>query len=91
MDYKVMAKQIVKAVGGRRNIETTSQCATRLRFHLKEEGKIDHEALKHMDGIAASFMQGREYQILPKEGTSEIYAQITKPSLGKKLFGDLWS
>lgn len=41
MDYKVMAKQIVKAVGGRKNIETTSQCATRLRFHLKEEDKTN--------------------------------------------------
>lgn len=91
MDYKSTAKQIVKAVGGKRNVKEASQCATRLRFRLKEEGKIDHEAMKHIEGVAAAFIQGKEYQVLPKEGTSEIYQEIVRPSIGKKLFGDFWS
>lgn len=90
MNYRNEAKQIIKAVGGRKNIKEMSQCATRLRFRLKDEEKIRYEDLKEMDFVMISFFSGDEYQILPKEGTNEIYQEMIRPSVGEKLFGDFW-
>lgn len=91
MNYRKEAKQMIKAVGGKRNIEDMSQCSTRLRFKLKDESRIHHEMLKAMESVTISFFRGDEYQILPKEGTSEIYQEMIRSSIGKKLFGDFWA
>lgn len=91
MNNRTIARQFIRAVGGRENIEKMDQCSTRLRFRLRDEGKIKHKTIRQMDCVAAAFMQGKEYQILPKEGTSDIYAEMNRPSVWKKLFGDFWN
>lgn len=91
MDYKVIARKIRKAVGGRGNILMVDQCATRLRFHLKDQKKINYEILDQMDKIAMILRRGNEFQILPKTGTSDIYQELTKITWGVKLFGDFWT
>lgn len=90
MNYKSTAKKLIKAVGGRKNIESVDQCITRLKFHLKDVAKINSGEIKQIESIQAAFMQGDEYQVLPKEGTNELYKEISKPSMGKRMFGDLW-
>lgn len=44
MDYSQDAKQIVKAVGGKENIQSVAHCATRLRFVLNDEAKVDEKS-----------------------------------------------
>lgn len=39
MKYEKLAKEILKHVGGRENINSVVHCITRLRFQLKDEGK----------------------------------------------------
>ena len=39
MKYEKLAKDILKHVGGRENINSVVHCITRLRFQLKDEGK----------------------------------------------------
>ena len=90
MNYKAVARKIRKAVGGRGNILMVNQCATRLRFHLKDQNKIKYDILNQMDEIAMTLKRGSEFQILPKAGTSDIYQELTKITLGVKLFGDFW-
>ena len=36
-DYKQLAMEIVKHVGGKENIISLTHCVTRLRFQLKDE------------------------------------------------------
>ena len=38
MKYRELAENIVKAVGGKENINSLTHCVTRLRFKLKDEG-----------------------------------------------------
>ena len=90
MDYKVIARKIRKVVGGRGNILMVDQCATRLRLHLKDQKKVKYEILDQMDEIAMTLRRGSEFQILPKTGTSDIYQELNKITLGVKLFGDFW-
>ena len=49
MNYTNDAKAIVQAVGGKSNINSVAHCATRLRFVLQDESKVDEKALDAMD------------------------------------------
>jgi PTS system beta-glucosides-specific IIC component len=46
LDYKQLAKDIVRLVGGTDNIVTLSHCMTRLRFVLKDESKAKSDEIK---------------------------------------------
>lgn len=40
-------KAIVTAIGGKDNLEAATHCVTRLRLVLKDESKVDKEALSN--------------------------------------------
>ncbi|MBL1223480.1 beta-glucoside-specific PTS transporter subunit IIABC [Enterococcus sp. BWR-S5] len=62
--YDELAKNIVKEVGGKDNINSLTNCITRLRFKLKDEGKANTEVLKNMDGIVTVMQAGGQYQVV---------------------------
>ena len=41
INYADSAKQIVELIGGDSNVISVTHCATRLRFVLKEMGRVD--------------------------------------------------
>ena len=43
MDYKKLATDILKLVGGEKNVISVTNCMTRLRFTLQDTGKADVE------------------------------------------------
>ncbi|SYW10229.1 PTS transporter subunit EIIB [Oenococcus oeni] len=51
MDYKELATNILKNVGGKENVNDVIHCVTRLRFHLKDESKANDTVIKNMDGV----------------------------------------
>ena len=51
MKYEKLAKDIIKNVGGKENVNSLTHCVTRLRFKLKDESKANTEVLKNMDGV----------------------------------------
>ncbi|MEQ8153657.1 MAG: PTS transporter subunit EIIB, partial [Clostridiaceae bacterium] len=55
MDYKKVANEIVRLVGGEENIESAAHCATRLRLVLKDEKKADVKALEKMNEVKGVF------------------------------------
>lgn len=52
---KESAEQIVEAIGGKDNIAAATHCVTRLRFALKDEGKVNKEKLENIDVVKGSF------------------------------------
>ncbi|MEJ7274252.1 PTS transporter subunit EIIB, partial [Staphylococcus epidermidis] len=38
-------QDIVKTIGGKENIDTATHCVTRLRLVLKDDNKVDKDAL----------------------------------------------
>ena len=46
MDYKKTAAEILKLVGGEKNVASVTNCMTRLRFNLNDAKKADVEAIK---------------------------------------------
>lgn len=46
MDYKKTAAEILRLVGGEKNVASVTNCMTRLRFNLNDAKKADVEAIK---------------------------------------------
>lgn len=49
MNYAVIAKQLLEHLGGKENIQALAHCATRLRLALKDEEKVNEEAIGNLD------------------------------------------
>ena len=54
MNYPVIAKQLLEHLGGKENIQALAHCATRLRLALKDEEKVNEEAIGNLDGVKAN-------------------------------------
>ncbi|MHC5218211.1 beta-glucoside-specific PTS transporter subunit IIABC [Enterococcus sp. LJL128] len=62
--YDELAKNIVREVGGKDNINSLTNCITRLRFKLKDDNKANTEVLKNMDGVVTVMQAGGQYQVV---------------------------
>ena len=74
--YESLAKEIVKNVGGKENINSLTHCITRLRFKLKDESKANDEILKNMSGIVTVMKSGGQYQVVIGNHVAEVYADV---------------
>lgn len=76
MKYETLAKDIIKNVGGKENVNSLTHCITRLRFKLKDESKANTEVLKNMDGVVTVVKSGGQYQVVIGNHVPEVYADV---------------
>lgn len=62
-DYDLFADELIAAVGGKENIVSVTNCMTRLRFVLADEGIVDDEKVKQIKGVMSVIHGGGQYQI----------------------------
>jgi len=77
MKYEKLAKDIIKNVGGKENVNSLTHCVTRLRFKLKDESKANTEVLKNMDGVVTVVQSGGQYQVVIGNHVPDVYADVT--------------
>ncbi|MED0686729.1 PTS system trehalose-specific EIIBC component [Anoxybacillus ayderensis] len=84
-------EKIVQAVGGKENIIAATHCVTRLRFALKDEGKVDKEALENIDIVKGSFSVNGQFQVVIGQGLVEkVYNEmIEMTGLGRATKQDI--
>lgn len=73
MDYRKIAEDIIKNVGGKENIESLTHCFTRLRFILKEENRANKPRIEQLEGVISVVEAGGEYQIVCGAKVEHIY------------------
>ncbi|WP_061007723.1 sucrose-specific PTS transporter subunit IIBC [Vibrio sp. CUB2] len=79
MNYPVIAKQLLEHLGGKENIQALAHCATRLRLALKDEEKVNEEAIGNLDGVKGQFKVSGQYQIIFGSGiVNQVYAEMAK-------------
>lgn len=78
MKNQEIAKDVLKLVGGQKNIKTVVHCATRLRFQLKNENKADTEGLKQHEGVIQVVQSGGQYQVVIGSNVSDVYEELMK-------------
>lgn len=71
-DYTELAEAVVSAVGGADNILSVTNCMTRLRFVLKDDGvPIEAEVLA-IDGVKGVMNKGGQYQVIIGTNVSNV-------------------
>ncbi|MEF7562088.1 PTS system trehalose-specific EIIBC component [Bacillus infantis] len=76
-NYRESAEHIVEAVGGKENIAAATHCVTRLRFALKDESKVDKEALENIDSVKGSFSTNGQFQVVIGQGlVDKVYKEM---------------
>ena len=63
-DVPSTAKLIVEHLGGKANIRSVTHCATRLRIYVKDETKINKDALLKVPGVIGMDKATDQYQII---------------------------
>lgn len=76
MDNRELAKDILRHVGGRRNIASLVHCATRLRFKLQDDSAADAEGLKKRPGIITVVESGGQFQVVIGNHVGDVYQAV---------------
>ncbi|KQL51258.1 PTS beta-glucoside transporter subunit IIABC [Heyndrickxia shackletonii] len=76
MKYEQLAKDIIKNVGGKENVNSVVHCITRLRFKLKDESKANTDVLKNMDGVVTVMKSGGQYQVVIGNHVPDVYKDV---------------
>lgn len=77
MKEQIVAKEILKHIGGKENIKSIEHCATRLRIIVNDKTKIDEKAIENIDGVKGQFFAAAQYQIILGTGfVNKVYAEI---------------
>lgn len=75
-DYDKMAQSIVMALGGEENIMQVTICATRLRFVLVSDGKVDLTMLEQVEGVLGTRNFAGTFQVLVGTTVFEVYSSL---------------
>jgi len=75
-DNREIATNVLKAVGGKENVSMATHCMTRLRFNLKDEGKVSDDEVKAIDGVLGVVRQGGQYQVIIGQKVPHVYKEL---------------
>lgn len=79
MDHKEVAARTLTALGGEGNIVAMAHCATRLRTVIKDEKKIDKQALENDPDLKGIFEAGGMLQVIVGPGdVNVVFDEINK-------------
>jgi PTS system beta-glucosides-specific IIC component len=80
VDYKSLAADILKGVGGEGNIVGATHCATRLRLRLRDEAKADTAAVEKLPGVITVMKAGGQYQVVIGNDVPNVFAELGRIS-----------
>jgi len=74
--YTKVSKEIIKYIGGKDNIDNVVHCATRLRFKLEDESKVDEDSLKKVDKVVGVHSTPNQYQIIIGNEVEAVFSEL---------------
>ncbi|MDO4311845.1 MAG: beta-glucoside-specific PTS transporter subunit IIABC [Eubacteriales bacterium] len=75
-NYDELAKSISKYVGGADNVNSLFHCATRLRFKVKDTGKVDKKRLEQLSGVISVIESGGQIQVVIGNQVADVYDAV---------------
>ena len=88
MKDQELALRIGKLVGGPGNVSQVTHCATRLRFALKDNSKVQKDALSTTKGVVQVVESGGQTQIVIGPGVGDVYRELVNAKGWTQLGGD---
>ena len=77
-NYKQTAADVLRLVGGEKNVTHLEHCSTRLRFTLANPAKADAAALKKTPGVMGVIASGPQCQVVIGNDVIEVYNELMK-------------
>ena len=77
-NYKQTAADVLRLVGGDKNVTHLEHCSTRLRFTLADPAKADVAALKKTSGVMGVIAGGPQCQVVIGNDVIEVYDELLK-------------
>lgn len=79
MDYKIVAKDVVRCIGGKENLVSAAHCATRLRMVIGDNSLCDKKALENIEGVKGVFEASGQLQVIFGTGTvNKVFEEFAK-------------
>jgi beta-glucoside PTS system EIICBA component len=78
MDKQTLSKEILKLVGGEKNISQVTHCMTRLRFNLNDNKLADKAALQKTPGVMGVMINGGQFQVIIGNDVPVVYNELVK-------------
>ena len=77
MDHKILASEILEAIGGKENLASAAHCATRLRLVIADNSKVKKSDLENFDGVKGVFEASGQLQLILGTGVvNKVYAEF---------------
>ncbi|MBO0574040.1 PTS beta-glucoside transporter subunit EIIBCA [Clostridium botulinum] len=76
MDYKKVGLQVLELVGGTKNVNKLTHCATRLRFELNDKSKVEMKKLEKLPGVISVVHKGGQFQVIIGNDVQTSYRAI---------------
>ncbi len=76
MDYKKVGLQVLELVGGTKNVNKLTHCATRLRFELNDKSKVQMKKLENLPGVISVVDKGGQFQVIIGNDVQTAYRAI---------------
>ncbi|SFL74190.1 beta-glucoside-specific PTS transporter subunit IIABC [Halanaerobium salsuginis] len=76
MDKVQLAKDIVKSIGGKGNVNTFDHCSTRLRFEIKDDKKVNYSELKKQQDIIGVINKENQLQLVIGNNVGVIFKEV---------------
>lgn len=77
MDHRSSAREILSAIGGKKNLVSAAHCATRLRLIIADNSKIQKDTLENIDVVKGVFEASGQLQIIIGTGTvNKVYDEF---------------
>lgn len=73
-----IATDVLRAVGGKENVQAVVHCMTRLRFNLKDDKLPDQEEIKKIPGVLGVAVSGGQFQIIIGQNVPKVYDEVCK-------------
>lgn len=77
-DYPALAADILRLVGGAENVSFVMNCATRLRFTLKNMDLAQTEEIKALKGVIDVIIQNGQYQVCIGPDVPDVLKEVKK-------------
>lgn len=77
-DYPALAADILRLVGGAENVSFVMNCATRLRFTLKNMDLPKTEEIKALKGVIDVIVQNGQYQVCIGPDVIDVLKEVKK-------------
>ena len=73
---KIIAEQVLEAVGGSANIVSVTHCMTRLRFVLKDQSAPNKKEVESIKGVMGVNVVGGQYQVIIGNSVGNVYKEL---------------